>query len=139
MLLELCRVVLIETHYPGNLGATARVMCNMGLRDLVLVSPGADPRDQRAKQMSTHGESILNNARIVTDLGEAIRDCVLVVGTSARSGGLFRRQSVGRPEEIMPRVVEILQQDRPTAILFGPEPTGLSNQIVTRCQYLIQI
>src|SRR4051794_14412136 len=88
MTLEHCRVVLNETHYPGNLGATARVMRNMGLRDLVLVSPVADPGDQRARQMSTHGEAILNSARVVTDIGEAIGDCVLVVGTSARSGGL---------------------------------------------------
>ena len=139
MPLEHCRIVLIETHYPGNLGAAARVMCNFGLRDLVLVSPIADRADQNAKQMSTHGESILNGARIVTSLSDAINDCVLVVGTTGHSGGPFRRQSVGPPEEIMPHVVEVLKQDRPAAILFGPEPTGLSNEIVTRCQYLIQI
>jgi tRNA/rRNA methyltransferase len=137
--LERARVVLIETHYPGNLGAAARVMCNMGLRDLVLVAPGADRGDQAAKQMSTHGESILTNARIVTDIGEAIGDCVLVVGTSAKSGGLFRRQTVGTPEEIMPHVARALRQDRPAALVFGPEPTGLTNEVVARCQYLIQI
>lgn len=139
MSLEHCRIVLVEPHYPGNLGAAARVMCNMGLRDLVLVSPVANRDDQRARQMSTQGEAILRSARIVTDFGEAIGDCVLVVGTSARSGGLFRRQTVGGPDEIMPRVVETLQQDRPAAIVFGPEPNGLGNDIVTRCQYLIQI
>ena len=139
MALEHCRIVLIETHYPGNLGATARVMCNLGLRDLVLVAPIADRADQNARQMSTHGEAILSNARIVADLSDAINDCVLVVGTSAKSGGLFRKQPVGTPEEIMPHVVEALQQDRPAAILFGPEPSGLSNGLVARCQYLIQI
>ena len=86
MSLEHCRVVLIETHYPGKIG-----------------------------------------------------DCVLVVGTSGHSGGLFRRQSVATPEAVMPHVVTALRQDRPAALLFGPEPTGLSNEIVTRCQYLIQI
>ena len=139
MALEHCRIVLIETHYPGNLGATARVMCNFGLRDLVLVTPVADRADQNAKQMSTHGESILNNARIVADLADAINDCVLVVGTSGHSGGMFRRQSVGTPEEVMPHVAEVLRQDRPAAILFGPEPTGLSNEVVTRCHHVIQI
>jgi len=139
MSLQHCRVVLIETHYPGNLGATARIMCNMGLRDLVLVSPVADRAAQNAKQMSTHGEPILNDARIVGDLSDAINDCFLVVGTSAKTGGLFRLQNVGMPDEIMPRVVEILRQDRPAALLFGPEPTGLSNEVVTRCQYLIHI
>jgi len=139
MSLQHCRVVLIETHYPGNLGAAARVMCNFGLSDLVLVSPIADRADQNAKQMSTHGEPILNQARIVSNLSEAINDCVLVVGTSGHSGGTFRRQSVAAPCDIMPHVVAALQQDRPVAILFGPEPTGLSNEIVTRCQYLIEI
>src|SRR5436305_259605 len=98
MALEHCRIVLIETHYPGNLGAAARVLCNFGLCDLVLVSPCADRGAQDAKQMSTQGESILNNARVVTNVSEAINDCVLVVGTSAKSGGLFRRQNVGTPE-----------------------------------------
>jgi tRNA/rRNA methyltransferase len=137
--LEQCRVVLIETHYPGNLGAAARVMRNMGLNDLVLVSPIADRRKKAARQMSTHGESILQEARIVTDLGDAIGDCVLVVGTSAKCGGLFRRQVVGSANEILPHVIDVLRQDRPAALLFGPEPTGLSNELVTRCHYLIQI
>ncbi len=139
MSIEHCRVVLIETHYPGNLGATARVMRNFGLSELVLVSPVADRRERNAHQMATHGEEILNGARIVSDLSEAISGCVLVVGTSARTGGLFRQQSVGTPPEVMPRVVEVLQQARPAAILFGPESTGLTNEIVTRCHNLIEI
>jgi tRNA/rRNA methyltransferase len=139
MTLAKCRVLLIETHYPGNLGATARVMHNFGLRDLVLVNPIADRSERNAHQMATQGDFILNEARIVSDLTDAINDCVLVVGTSAKSGGLFRQQNVGAPRMIMPHIVETLAQDRPVALLFGPEPTGLSNEIVTRCHYLIQI
>ncbi|HZZ80412.1 MAG TPA: RNA methyltransferase, partial [Gemmataceae bacterium] len=137
--IERCRVVLVETHYPGNLGATARVMFNFGLRDLVLVSPRAERTDKNALQMSTHGQPILDNARTVSDLDAAIGDCVLVVGTSARVGGLFRQQNVGPPAEIMPHVVDVIQQGRPAALVFGPEPTGLSNDIVTRCHHLVQI
>jgi tRNA/rRNA methyltransferase len=136
---EHCRVVLIETHYPGNLGAAARVMCNFGLRDLFLVNPIADRNERNARQMSTHGESVLNDARIVNNLDDAIRDCVLVVGTSARTGGLFRQQNVAAPDQVMPYLAEALKHDRPTAILFGPESTGLTNEIVTRCQWLIEI
>jgi tRNA/rRNA methyltransferase len=139
MALSHCRVVLVETHYAGNLGATARVMRNFGLRDLVLVSPIADPADRRARRMSLHGESILDNARIVTDFGEALADFILVAGTSARAGGLFRKQNVGPPEAIMPHLVEVMQADRPVALVFGPEPNGLSNEIATRCHHLIQI
>src|ERR1700681_3065472 len=103
-----CRVVLVRPQIAGNLGATARVMANMGLTDLVLVAPGADPADREARRLSTHGEDILDRARVADDLGAAVADCVLVAGTSARVGGLFRRQSVGPPDEVMPRVVEAL-------------------------------
>jgi tRNA/rRNA methyltransferase len=139
MALHHCRVVLVETLYPGNLGATARVMRNFGLEDLVLVAPTAKPTDRRARRMSTRGEAILDKARVVLDLGQAVADCAVVAGTSARSGGLFRKQTVAAPEVILPLLVEELQADRPAAIVFGTEPSGLANDITTRCHHLIQI
>ena len=54
-----CRVVLVRPQIAANLGATARVMRNMGLSDLVLVAPAADPADRRARRLSTHGEEVL--------------------------------------------------------------------------------
>jgi tRNA/rRNA methyltransferase len=139
MSLALCRVVLIETHYAGNIGAAARVMHNMGLRDLVLVNPIAGPLDAQALQMSTHGEPLLRGARRVTSLDEAVADCVLVVGTSARVGGLFRRQSVSAPDAVALAIAEVLRQDRPAALVFGPEPSGLDNETVARCHHLVRI
>jgi tRNA/rRNA methyltransferase len=133
-----CRVVLVRTQIAANLGATARVMRNMGLSDLVLVDPVADPADRNARQLATHGEEILDRCRVVQELGEAVADCALVAGTSARTGGLFRRQSVGTPEEIMPRLAETMAA-APVALVFGPEPTGLENTEVTRCHFLIHI
>src|SRR5204863_506908 len=65
-------------------------------------------------------------------------DCVLVAGTSARSGGLFRRQSVGSPEQILPRLIDVLPAG-PAALVFGPEPSGLTDAEVTRCHHLIHI
>src|SRR5262249_13306432 len=137
-MLERCRIVLVRPQIAGNLGATARVMRNMGLSELVLVAPEADPADPQARQLSTHGEPILEEARVVPDFGAAVADCVLVAGTSARTGGLFRRQSVGTPDESMPRLVEGLPSG-PVALVFGPEPTGLTNEEVTRCHHLIHI
>jgi tRNA/rRNA methyltransferase len=139
MSLHLCRIVLVETHYPGNLGATARVMANMGLRDLVLVNPVADPADPQARQMATHGEPILQQARSVPDLGTALADCVVVAASSGATGSLRRRQNVGPPDAILPHLVEALRQGRPAALVFGPEPTGLGNDAITRCHYLIRI
>jgi tRNA/rRNA methyltransferase len=138
MSLERCRVVLVRPQVAGNLGATARVMRNMGLSQLVLVAPEADPRDRRARQLSTHGESILDRATIVNELGDAVADSVLVAGTSARRGGLFRKQSRGSPEDVMAHLVEALA-DHACALVFGPERTGLTNAEVSRCHYLIHI
>jgi tRNA/rRNA methyltransferase len=133
-----CRVVLVRPHVAGNLGATARVMRNLGLTDLVLVDPVAAPNDPQARQFSTHGEAILECCRVVSDLGEAVADCVLVAATSARLGGLFRRQTLGTPEEILPRLLEFVSRG-PVALVFGPEPAGLTNAEISRCHYLITI
>ncbi|MCS7045938.1 MAG: RNA methyltransferase [Gemmataceae bacterium] len=139
MAIEHCRVVLLRTHYPGNLGAVARIMHNYGLHDLVLVQPLCNRDDRLARQMSTHGEHILESARIFATLTEAVGDCVLVIGTSGPAGGLFRRQSVGPPDAILREAVGPLQERQRIALVFGPEPTGLANEEVTRCHYLIHI
>jgi tRNA/rRNA methyltransferase len=133
-----CRVVLVRPQSPGNLGATARVMRNMGLSDLVLVGPAADPHDPNARQLSTHGEAILDRCRVAADLGEAVADCVHVAATSARLGGLFRRQTLGTPEEILPHLLSFMAHG-PVALVFGPEPSGLTNAEISRCNYLITI
>jgi tRNA/rRNA methyltransferase len=138
MTLDNCRIVLVRPEIAGNVGATARVLRNMGLSRLVLVAPKADPADRQARQFSTHGEVILDNAVLVPELDQGVADCVLVAGTSARTGGLYRRQSVGWPDEVMPRLIEAAAGG-PVALVFGPEPTGLSNAEVMRCHYLINI
>jgi tRNA/rRNA methyltransferase len=138
MSLHNCRVVLVRPEIAGNIGATARVMRNFGLARLVLVAPVADPADRQARQLSTHGEAILDQAQIVATLEEALADCVLAAGTSARRGGPYRRQSVGLPEEVMP-LLAAASRSGPTALVFGPEPTGLTNAEVTLCHHLIHI
>lgn len=136
-LLAHCRVVLVRMHIAANLGATARVMRNMGLSDLVLVAPLADPADREARRLSTHGEGILEQARIVGDLGEALADCTVVAGTSARTGHLERGHG-NTPRVIMPRLVDALATGR-VALVFGPEPSGLANEEVSRCHWLVHI
>jgi tRNA/rRNA methyltransferase len=138
MSLRNCRVVLVRPKIAANLGATARVMRNMGLSELVLVAPEADPTAHEARRLSTRGEEILNQARVVPELGDALADCVFVAGTSARTGGPYRRQSVSAPETVIPLMVKALPQG-PAALVFGPEPSGLTDEEVTRCHYLIHI
>jgi tRNA/rRNA methyltransferase len=132
-----CRVVLVRPQIADNLGATARVMYNMGLDDLVLVAPEADVADRQARRLSTHGEALLQRARVVAELGEAVADCVLVAATSARTGKLIRGQ-FAPPDEIMPLLVQVMPS-APVGLVFGPERDGLSDRELTRCHHVIHI
>jgi tRNA/rRNA methyltransferase len=136
--LRACRVVLVRPRIAANVGATARVMRNLGFEQLALVAPEADPDDPRGQLLATHAEDILRQAVVVPELGDAVADCLLVVGTSARTGGLYRRQSMGPPDDILPRLLPALAAG-PCALVFGPEPSGLTNDEVTRCHFLVNI
>jgi tRNA/rRNA methyltransferase len=131
-------MVLVRPHIAANLGAVARVMRNFGFSDLVLVAAAADPLDAEARKLSTHGEAILRQARVVGELAEAVAECVLVAGTSARTGGPFRTQSETAPDQIAAKLVEAAAAG-PVALVFGPEASGLSNDEVSRCHHLIHI
>lgn len=137
-MLSNCRIVLVRPQVAGNVGAVARIMHNFGLGQLVLVAPQADPLDPEARKLSTRAEHVLRTARIVQHLEEALADCGLAVATSSQQGGLLRKQALGSPETILPRVVEVLPTAA-AALVFGPESTGLSNEAIARCTYLIRI
>ena len=133
------RVVLVRTEIAGNIGSVARVMGNMGAADLVLVAPVADPLSEQAETMATHhARDLLRGARVVPDLASALADCVSSVATSAITGGQFRRQNVGTPDRIAPAVVSAMASGV-VALVFGPEPTGLDNDEVSRCHYQMHI
>jgi TrmH family RNA methyltransferase len=133
-----CRVVLVRTHYPGNLGSTARAMRNFGLRDLVLVDPIADVRDHQARMMATHGIDILDAARIVPTLYDAVADCGVVYGTSGATAGTLRTTMRGTPNVLLPEFVPALAHS-PCALVFGPEPHGLRNDELARCHALLHL
>ena len=138
MSLNRCRVVLVRTHYPGNLGATARVMRNFGLTDLVLVDPIASTDDLEARRMATHGLPLLDAARVVPDLGAALADCVFTLATSGLAAGVVRETFVGTPEEKLPALLDAMASG-PVALVFGPEPHGLSNAEITHCHGLVHV
>lgn len=132
------RVVLVRPHYPGNLGSVARAMCNFGLNQLTLVDPFADPKSEEARRLATHGEHLLETAVIVPSLNDAVADCRVVLATSANVDGVYREHNYGRPEELFPAFAEALN-DGPSVLVFGPEPSGLSNVEIARCHGLIRI
>jgi tRNA/rRNA methyltransferase len=137
-MLSNARVVLVRPHYPGNLGSVARAMCNFGLDQLTLVAPFADPKSPEARRLATHGEPVLESAVTVGTLDEAVADCRVVLGTSANVEGVYRTHNYGRPDEALRGMVDSLD-DGPCALVFGPEPSGLSNAEIARCHGLIRI
>ncbi len=132
------RVVLVQTHFPGNLGSVARAMKNLGFSELFLVSPIADPKSEMALRMAVHADDILQSARIVGTLSEALADCVAAVGTASKVDGVVRSSRRGFVREIMPQMVDISQQGK-VAIVFGSEPNGMTNEEVALCSHLIEI
>ena len=129
------RIVLIDTRHPGNIGATARAMKNMGLSELVLVNPQDYPAE-KAIWRAGHALDVLDHARVVTTLEEAIGDCGLVLGTSARE------RSIPWPLHTVREAGELAVADaqhHPVAILFGREDRGLTNEELQRCHAHLHI
>lgn len=129
------RVVLVETSHSGNIGSAARAVKNMGLSQLVLVKPREFPSAEATALASSAGD-ILHNARVVDTLHEAIQDCALVCGTSARSRTLSWPHLEAREcgAKLVGEAVSA-----PVAIVFGRERTGLSNDELQQCHYHVSI
>lgn len=129
------RVVLVHTSHSGNIGAAARAMKTMGLSRLVLVAPRAFPTDE-AYARSSGAQDVLERAEVVATLEEAIADCGLVVGASARSRSL--PWPLVNPRE-MAALVAGQAPGSPVALLFGRERSGLTNDELAKCHYHVNI
>ena len=129
------RIVLVGTTHPGNIGAVARAMKNMGLSDLALVDPRYFPHEE-ATARASGAHDLLENAMRVETLPEAIADCVYVAGASARP------RSINWPcldcRDAAARLLEESSNGKVAAV-FGPEKTGLSNSDLDHCDTLMTI
>jgi TrmH family RNA methyltransferase len=123
------RIVLVATTHPGNIGAAARAMLTMGLSRLVLVAPRSFP-DEQATSRAAGAESVLEGARVVATLDEAVADCAWVVAASARPRHLGDEPL--QPTEAAVRLVDAAQAGQ-VALVFGSERTGLTNDELERC------
>lgn len=124
------RIILVNTSLPANIGAAARAMKTMGLYDLVLVAPKQFPHAD-ASSLASSASDVLANARVVETLEEAIADCQLVLGTSARN------RTIGLPQLDARSAGSTAQQHELTgakvAIIFGREDRGLTNDELMLC------
>ena len=130
------RIVLVGPKFEGNIGAVCRSMANFGLDDLVLVNPCeiGDDAYRRAK----HGSGVLDNARIVDTIREAIDGCFLIVGTSGvTTGGDKNYTRIPLPaKEFAERVKDYPEK---MAILFGREDVGLLQDELEKCDLLVTV
>lgn len=133
--LEHIKVVLVGTTHTGNIGSVARAMKTMGLSQLCLVAPKSEP-DGQAYALAAGASEILASAKIYDDLAQAVADCALVVGSSARSRTLS--WPMLSPRECGVKAVQEAIQ-APVALVFGRESSGLSNEELQLCQYHVCI
>jgi tRNA/rRNA methyltransferase len=127
------KIVLVRPLGALNVGSVARVMKNMGLTQLVLVEPQCEPLGEEGRKMALHALDVLEAARIVESIPEALVGCQRAIATSARS----RHLSV-EPEN--PRIaLPWLFGAESSALIFGPEDKGLSNEDLKYAQRFVRI
>jgi len=136
-LLSNIKIVLVQTSHPGNIGATARAMKNMGLTQLVLVDPraGIFP-NPIAEARAAHAVDILQSLQIVDSLGAALADCSLTFAVSARRRNL--EWPILSSKQAAKRVISNLAEHK-IALVFGRENNGLLNEEVQMCHFQVQI
>ncbi|MCU7555669.1 tRNA (cytosine(32)/uridine(32)-2'-O)-methyltransferase TrmJ [Alteromonas sp. ASW11-19] len=134
-MLDNVRIILANTSHTGNIGSAARAMKTMGLSDLYLVDPVQAP-DGKASALAAGAGDVLANAKIVSTLDEAVADCGLVVGTSARS----RTHSwpMLEPRECGEKLIQEVNK-YPVALVFGRENNGLTNEELQQCHFHVCI
>ncbi|HEU4775030.1 MAG TPA: RNA methyltransferase [Lysobacter sp.] len=130
------RIVLVGTQHPGNIGSAARAMKTMGLSRLVLVAPERFPHAE-AHALAAGADDLLDAAVVHPALADAIADCTLVLGCTARS----RRVPLPErgPREAAGAMLEEALGGGEVALVFGRERTGLDNDELQLCHRAVHI
>ena len=128
-------VVLVETSNPLNIGAAARAMSNFGFLQLRVVNP-YDVAFREARS-AVGGAPVLADAKEYKTVAEAVADCTLVVGTTA-----VRHRELHHPLRRLEQGAKLIRKELAmgrVALLFGTEKTGLSNDDLSHCHWLMNI
>lgn len=134
-MLDRIRIVMVNTSHAGNIGSAARAMKTMGLSSLWLVDPVDYPKGRaKAEAMASGAVDVLDAARVVATLDEALAGCVLVMGASARSRTVpWPWLDAGRAATTLLDQSGAAGAD--VAVLFGREASGLTNEELARCHF----
>lgn len=128
--------ILLNPQLPENIGAVARAMANFGLKELRLINPVCDALHEKAIATSAGAEHLLKAASLFLTLEAATADLNWFYGTCATKRHLIKEYSP------LPLAIEEIIPQIPTSkvgILFGPERTGLDNEVLSRCHKIIHI
>ena len=129
--------ILVEPSHPGNIGASARAIKNMGFRNLSLINPKDFPNDD-AFYRAKGAKDILENIKIYKDLSAALHEATLIFGTSARARTIpWPTKTSSELNSILNKALE--SSNAKICFLFGREISGLSNEELQMCDYHIKI
>ena len=130
-------IVLLNPQTDGNIGAVARSMLNFGFTDLRIVGRTRNWSDE-TRNRAKNAQTVLDNARCIDSLQDAVSDCSVVVGTSGKreDGGKTAMRHFLLPDELPSRLSGI---ESKVAIVFGPEGKGLLNEELSQCDLLVTI
>jgi len=134
-ILNRIKIVLVNTSHPGNIGATARAMANMGLTRLALVQPLEYPSMQ-ATARAAGADDVLDGAELFPTLAKAVEGCSHVYGTTARLRSISWPEYT--PQELAEKI-KTVAGDQDIALVFGRERSGLTNEELDLCQALVHI
>jgi TrmH family RNA methyltransferase len=129
--------ILVEPSHPGNIGATARAIKNMGFKNLSLINPKNFPNDD-AFYRAKGAKDILENIKIYEDLSAALDKSTLIFGTSARTRTIpWPTKNSSELSSILKKALE--SSNAKISFLFGREISGLTNEELQMCDYHIKI
>ena len=129
-LLQNIIVVLVRPRFPENIGSAARVVANMGLGGLRVVSPLRLWEDPMKRLATDNGKPVLEAMDVSQTLEEALRDCVAAAAYTARTG--YKRGRLTGPKQAAPRVLDWAKEGK-AALVFGPEDRGLNTEELDCC------
>ncbi len=135
-ILDNIRVVLVEPIFGGNIGSVCRAMNNNGITDLAIVNPRPTTDWDDARKLACNAKAQLDARKEFKTLKEALADCTVVAGSSARTG--FYRDTAHSPRQFAPIALNSAK-DHKIALVFGREDKGLLNEELALCTHIIQI
>ncbi len=135
-ILKNIRVVLVEPIFGGNIGSVCRAINNNGITDLAIVAPRPETDWEDARKLACQAKEQFEAIKTFETLADAVADCTVVAGTSARTG--FYRDTAYSPKEFAPIGLESAK-DHKIALVFGREDKGLFNEELALCTHIIQI